>query len=286
MSALQPIVLIGAGRSGTKFLRDLMHSHASIQRIPYDVNYVWRTGNESHPDDEIPPDRLSTRSMRSIRRQLQSLGDKGSARPDARFLVEKSVSNTLRVDLVDAVLPEARYVEVVRNGYAVTESALRNWRAPADRSYLLGKLRYFPWTNYRYAAWYLASQFRRRSTVPVWGPRYRGIDDDVRALPLATVCARQWRRCVERSEHQLSSLDPERVLRLRYEDLVGERHDECLRDLAAFLDVDPKPLQVEWDRTAVVGNDEKWRSGLDDEELNLISSEFDEMPIELRPVVA
>ena len=53
-----------------------------------------------------------------------------------------------------------------------------------------------------------------------------------------------------------------------------------------FLDVDPKPLQVEWDRTAVVGNDEKRRSGLDDEELNLISSEFDEMPIELRPVVA
>src|SRR4051812_20775701 len=44
-AAFQPVIVIGAARSGTKLLRDSLATHADVARVPYDVNYVWRFGN-------------------------------------------------------------------------------------------------------------------------------------------------------------------------------------------------------------------------------------------------
>ena len=56
----QPAVIIGAPRSGTNMLRDVLTSLEGIATWPCDeINYIWRHGNVRFPSDEIPADRAT-----------------------------------------------------------------------------------------------------------------------------------------------------------------------------------------------------------------------------------
>lgn len=258
-----PVVIIGAARSGTKFLRDTLAASREAAAVPYDVNYVWRYGQEDLPHDVLMPDSASPRSVRYIRR---TLGHLAGLRPDDghRFLIEKTVSNSLRPEFVARVLPDARYVHLIRDGRNVVESAMRMWREPADVRYLGAKLRRFPWRNFRYAFWYAQNLLRGRMSgrgVRVWGPRYPGIQDDVAREPLATVCARQWRESVDRSVDGLAAVPPSARIDVRYEALVSEEAE--MERLCAFLGINDTGAVVDRYRTTVrpVGN-RGWATGL------------------------
>ena len=120
MTDRAPVIIIGAARSGTKFLRDLFAASDEVACIPYDVNYIWRDSNADHPDDELHVDSLSNDIRLRIERNLRVL----SNFQDGQIMVEKTVSNTLRVPFVAAVFPHAHFVHIVRDGCAVTELSL------------------------------------------------------------------------------------------------------------------------------------------------------------------
>ena len=149
---MDKVILIGAARSGTKFLRSLLGVDAKVGEVPYDVNYIWRYGNEAYPDDALPVSLAAPRIKAYIRRLLSKQASMGTARS---ILVEKTVSNTLRIPFVREVFPEARFIHLIRSGRDVTESAMRMWLSPPDWRYLLQKARSFPVSNFGYAAWYL-----------------------------------------------------------------------------------------------------------------------------------
>jgi len=67
------VFLIGAARSGTKFLRDTIAHSEDVAEVPYDINYVWRHGNETCPHDEIAPDDISDGTAAHIRRSIERL---------------------------------------------------------------------------------------------------------------------------------------------------------------------------------------------------------------------
>src|SRR5699024_6585477 len=93
-------------------------------------------------------------------------------------LVEKTVSNALRPDFVERVLPGARYILLIRDGRDVVESSYRMWQAPADSSGMKRKLASLPPRALPYAVWYgvnlVAGKLRGRG-VGIWGVRYEGI---------------------------------------------------------------------------------------------------------------
>ena len=67
-----------------------MPASEAARAVPYDVNYIWRTGNERHPDDRLDPALCSDAIAKRIRRQLARQA--GAHRdPECRFLVEKTV---------------------------------------------------------------------------------------------------------------------------------------------------------------------------------------------------
>ncbi len=215
-----PVFIIGAGRSGTKFLRDLLAASKDVQAIPYDVNFIWRHGNEHLPHDALAPEEATPAVVAYIRDRLSRLA--GRAIVTDGILVEKTVSNALRVPFVQRVYPEARFVHLLRDGRDVTASALRMWQAKPALGYLLRKARHFPLGDYRYALWFLRNSFsRKRSGKRIWGPRYPGIQDDLERLSLIEVCARQWATCVVSALDDLESLTS-RVVEVRYEALVRE----------------------------------------------------------------
>ena len=233
-----PVILIGAARSGTKILRDILAASTGVRAVPYDVNYVWRYGAEG--DDMLDPETLTERRAQFIRRTIPRLA---GARP-GDVVVEKTVSNTLRVPFVDRVFPTARYVHLIRDGRDVAESAMRQWQAPPDWRALTRKLRGMPLANAGYVAWFGSNLLRGlaagRSGGSVWGPRYPGVDEAA-AQSLATACAHQWVASVERARADLAALPGNRVFEIRYEDMVAD--PELVGDLARTLDL-PDPAAV------------------------------------------
>jgi len=221
---LPPIILIGAARSGTKFLRDVIGAQPGICTVPYDVNYIWRHGIEHDQDDVLDPSDLTERRRAFIHKQLARLSE---LRP-GHTLLEKTVSNTLRVSYVDAVFPDARYIHLIRDGRDVTESAMRQWQAPPDWQALSQKLRGLPLANIGYLAWFGANFVRGRRSgrggARVWGPRFPGSGDLALRLSLPEICATQWVQSVTRSRADLLALpdSSERVHTIRYEDLVAD----------------------------------------------------------------
>jgi hypothetical protein len=231
----QPIIILGAARSGTKYLRDILATAPNAAKVPYDINYVWRYGSEAHPDDALPLSLLSERKRRFIRDQVHRLAK--AAPGDDMVVIEKTVGSTLRVPFAAAVFPEAKFVHLIRDGRAVTESAMRQWQEPLDYRRLMEKLRGLPLRNAGYAVWFAGNLLRGfaagRGGGKVWVPLYPGLEADVEAgRDLVEICARQWQVSVETTLEGLAALMPERQIELRYEDLVSGT--EALQEVAEF----------------------------------------------------
>lgn len=211
----QQVILIGAARSGTKLTRDLLAEQPGLGAVPYDINYLWRIGNEAAVDDELSAP-LPQRAVDLLTREL--------AKVDCSIVVEKTVSNCLRIPAVSSAFPDALFVFLVRDGFDVTESAMRQWRAPIDWQYTLRKALRFPWfVAPGYAVSYLKDLVGRRNaeTLPSWGPRYRGIDNDIKEDPLHVVCAKQWAASNLAAMNGFDQIGVRPTV-LRYEDLVAD----------------------------------------------------------------
>lgn len=282
---LKPVFIIGAGRSGTKFLRDTLAASPEVARVPYDVGYIWRYGNEGLSHDEIDVQGVSEKSIKWMRRKIPQMIDRSVEKPDAHVLVEKSVPNSLRPLLLHRAFPEATFIHLVRDGRAVTESAMRLWQMPPERGYLMDKVRYFPWGNMRYGVWYIWNQISGllRKKPPIWGPRYKGIEEDVGKDPLHIICAKQWYYCVSTAFRQLQEIPEEQVITVRYEDLMRDTY--VLSDVCKRLNIAPEPIVERHLKTLRKGENEKWRKSLTPQEQQEIQAVFDELPESLKGFV-
>jgi hypothetical protein len=129
----------------------------------------------------------------------------------------------------------------VRDGRDAAASAVARFSAPLDWRYTARKLRYVPASDLPfYAAQFARNRasrlLRRDRRLAFWGPRFRGFAEFARTATVAEICARQWRECVELAARDLAAIPADRVLRLRYEDLVAHPR-EALRSLFGFLGV-------------------------------------------------
>lgn len=267
----RPIVILGAARSGTKALRAALAAHPALTAVPHDVNYIWKYGHYRVPHDELRREQLTPGISRTIRRWLARFGSsEGGVR-----LVEKTVSNTLRVGYVRAILPECRFLHLVRDGRDVAASARRSWQAPPDWGRLGSKLRTFPLAavpryGTEYLRSYLARIIRRRGQVRSWGPRFAGIDEAVARLPLLSVCGLQWRKCVEAASSALGDLPEADRLEVRYEDLA-RRPDTQLERVYRFLGLEPTTAVVQRAaKTLTVAHIGKWRRAVEPRELGAL----------------
>ncbi len=239
-----PVFLIGAARSGTKLVRDFISEHPEVDKVPYDINYIWRFGNESIDHDELQPDNLNNGAREKIVKHV------GNFHKGGELLLEKTVSNCLRVPFVQSAFPRARFIFLVRDGYDVAESVFRQWHAPPDWRYIAQKARTFPLLSApRYAVNYgsrlLQQAFTKTSEdssskPSIWGPAYRGIHDDMATSTLIKVCGLQWKRCIELSMGSFQNIDPENRYLIQYEEFVKSPIDVVTK-LSGWLDVDPRP---------------------------------------------
>lgn len=244
-----PVVIIGAGRSGTNALRDMLTRLPGFTTWNCDeINPIWRHGNLFWPSDEIPTDNATPRVRRFIRGAFQHLWSK-SDKPC--FVVEKTCANTLRVPFVDAILPEAKFLHIVRSGFDVVASARKRWLGDLDElpgiPYFVAKVRYTPLSDLPLYGWSFVKSrvglmLGKNNRLSVWGPRFDGMSG-MNGAPLEEICARQWAACVSRADEAFAQITPTRVMTIRYEDFTADPKG-TLAAILAFLGAEADATQI------------------------------------------
>ncbi len=227
----RPVIIVGAPRSGTNMLRDVLAALPGFATWPCDeINFIWRHGNLRYRSDEFPATLARPDVQSYIRRQFDWL----ARRYDARVVLEKTCANALRVPFVDAVVPEARYVFIRRDGIDAVGSAMQRWTAPLNLRYTARKARFvppadLPWYACRHAGHRLYRLFSRERRLSSWGPRLDDMDELLARYPLDEVCALQWQRCVESARGALETVAADRWIEVAYEEFVRQPEAELDR---------------------------------------------------------
>lgn len=234
----QPVIIIGAPRSGTNMLRDVLCRLAHVGTWPCDeINYIWRYGNAHWPSDELPPDLATERVSHYIRRQFA----KRAARDRLDYVVEKTCANSLRIPFVARVLPQARYLFIYRDALDAVASAAIRWHSPLDLGYTIRKARFvppgdFPYYLRRFCVNRLARLRSSDRRLAIWGPRMNDMEAVSRGCSVEEICARQWSACVEKAVQDLRRLPADAHYSVAYEDFVRDPAVELAR-LCRFLGI-------------------------------------------------
>jgi hypothetical protein len=127
---------VGCYNSGTTLLDRIVQSHPEVAGLPIEGAFMsdalpvpetfgwtrmWHRCEEEMRLDPNAP-KASDRAIR-IRRQWAPWTSKQST-----LIVEKSIANTCRIDFLETHFQPARFIHVVRNGYAVAEGIRRKAR--------------------------------------------------------------------------------------------------------------------------------------------------------------
>lgn len=180
------ICVIGLPRSGTTLLG---RSLAALPGAQYheEPNPMWRFknfrrfGHEQFDANDATPD---VRSY--IRSFLLPMGQE----PGCNFVIEKTPANCIRCGFVEAVVPEARFIFITRNGHDIRRSMLTKWsdgtdlnatRLQDDRPFrtLRAKFAKSRYIHRSEKLGYLGAEMRarwsllRRGSTEYWGPKVK-----------------------------------------------------------------------------------------------------------------
>jgi len=228
-----PLIIVGAPRSGTNMLRDVLCQLDGINTWPCDeINYIWRHGNVRSASDEFSKSMARPQVKSYIRNKFIRFAFK----QNSDFVVEKTCATSLRVPFVEEILPEAKYIFLVRDGLDVVGSARLRWRASLDLGYILKKVQFIPASDIpfyglRYVANRIYKFLSRKKRLFYWGPQFSGLEEALEKYSLEEVCALQWQACVEGAEKAFLVMPEDKVMRVRYEDFVCQPENELNRIL-------------------------------------------------------
>lgn len=216
------VIILGAPRSGTNLLRDLLTSNKNLITWDCDeINPIWRYGNYRAKSDEDFDMQLSNNSFKFIREKFEKLRSSSD-----KIIVEKTCANALRPKFVKECFPDSRFIIIQRDGYDCTISAKKKGTKKFDLKYQFSKWRYAPWLS-------LPSIIKAKLNG-IWGPHYRGMEKDLKVLDPLEIAAVQWKKCNEHLLEFEKTITPSSCIRIRYEDLVHEP-DMVLSQLFRFI---------------------------------------------------
>ena len=247
----QPIVVLGAARSGTTLTAEILERHPDLAYW-VEPKYVWRYGRPLARDDRREAREATPTVRRYIRNSFARFAER---RGKARFM-EKTPSNCFRVPFVHAVLPDARFLHILRDGRDVTRSAVKKWTTPPDPTAIRRRMTSFE-IPLRDAPFYAVDAVRDvvgRQFLPkqafIWGPHFPGIREVRAAEGVEAACALQWRESVRAAREGLAVVPEDQKLEIRFEDLVGDP-EPVLARILDFLQLPPSEEVLSYARATV-----------------------------------
>lgn len=252
----EPVFVLGAPRSGTTFLGSCI---GALPEVSYHFEPRVTKAAARHVYEGTWSEARAAQLFRSsYRLLLLAAGDGG------RRFVEKNPENCFIVPFLQRTFPDARFVHIVRDGRDVALShAAKPWLSAGS-----------------------AGSGTRGRGGQAWGPWPRWWVEPERREEFArasdlTRTAWSWRRFTESARRALAELPRDRVLDLRYEDVVRQP-EAAAADIAGFFghSEPPRPLRA---ALAEASPDKigRWRDGLDAEGLADVEREAGDLLREL-----
>jgi len=273
----RPIFLIGCHNSGTTIFSRLIGQHRDVAHWS-EAPEVWA------PDDaflnwsvmpEPPLDVPFLFDLRAYERTVadhaefiptiqRSFGFFAASRMRRRFL-NKNPHMSISIPYIEAAFPDACYVYIRRNGYAVVQSLVSNWRPVLQRI--------------------SDPSAPDTDADDGWGKLRDAIDpkffDD--PLELVRLCARYWRDIDDCAVNDLQALsDQSRVYYTSYE-AICEDAEGILREVLPQLGLDAvrydwdqlrEPMRYPWtDMLPMENRNFKYRERLTGEEIDAVTEE-------------
>ncbi|WP_420453977.1 sulfotransferase family protein [Rubrivirga sp.] len=265
----RPLVIVGAARSGTSMTSRVLQRHPDVA-FWMEPKYVWKVGRPLAPDDR----RDASEATPAVRRYIRRSFARYAGRAGKPRFMEKTPSNCFRVGFVHAVLPEARFLHVVRDGRAVTRSALRMWTKTPDKRALKRRLSNLE-VPLRDAPFYAAAVLRDvvgRQLFPskafVWGPQFPGIREVRDEKGVVAACAVQWRESVAAALDGLATVPAEQQMTVRFEDVMASP-ETVMAQILDFFELPPSAEVRDYARTFVdEGNGTPYDDDLDPVEID------------------
>lgn len=275
---MKAIIIIGAARSGTKMLGHIFSLYENVQYFG-EVNYFWKTGSQRLNHDAVT---LNDVNIDMIRNKFIKKID------DDKIIVEKTAANCLRMDVVQSVFDEAKFVHIVRDGRDVALSAANKWKGKHS-SFETKHLHYknenrkvFERIQKRInemtfkevlnvipkGVRYLLT-FAGIKKETTWGPIMPGLLDIRKNYSLIETCAYQWKASEESVLNYMLVNNNDNFITVKYED-IQLNPEKYLTEIFEFCNLG-MPTNFD-DMVSVVkkGNIGKWKSELPSDETHKI----------------
>jgi len=221
---ISPLIIIGAGRSGTNIVRDTLAHLQGWETWDCDeINLIWRHGNIHHPHDVFGAELARPNVTKYIQKAFHSFKNQSGA----QVVIEKTCANSMRVPFIREVFPNARFLYITRDGRDVVLSAAKRWTASVEMKYLLKKLKYvpkidIPFYGLRFVKNRIHQARSQEKRQAVWGPIFPGMAEWAKSNPLLDVCARQWAESVIEADKAFADMPKEQWHEIKYEDFVTD----------------------------------------------------------------
>jgi hypothetical protein len=237
-----PVFVLGAPRSGTTFLGSCL---GALPEVSYHFEPRVTKAAARQVYEGLWSEKHAARVFRSSDRILLLAAGEGGRR-----FAEKNPENCFIVPFLSRAFPDASFIQIIRDGRDVAVSHAEK-----------------PWLSSR-----SAESGQRGRSGQAWGPWARWWVEPERTEEFAQVSdvtrtAWSWRRYTDAARAHLADLPSERVLTLRYEDVVRQP-DAAADSLAGFLGHETAPASLrEAFARADPGSVGRWRRSLDDQAL-------------------
>ncbi len=270
-----PIFLMGNTRSGTGIVQKVVSAHPDVVKWN-EPRTLWLCADPGRPHDEFDESDATDKVKEYIRSQFLSY----QTQHGNCVVMEKTPANILKIPYVRAIFPEATYLFIVRNPFSFISSVELKWQRPVKRNGIVRRLKSTPITQlHHYAGRLIRERFDKRvlrkKYLSVWGPRYKGMDQDVRTHDRLTVIAKQWSAGSRKAANDLAVFEPGQVLRLKYEDFVEDPISE-LKNICAHCGLEMTDEVVNAANELVKSDRQaKWRR-FDPQDLARIVPEIEE----------
>ena len=231
----QIVIIVGAPRSGTNMLRNVLARLPGIGTWPCDeINPMWKHGNRRSCTTSLTHGHARPEVVADLQQRFQRFG----RRARMPVLVEKTCATSLRVGFAAAVFPDAKFIFIHRHGLDAAASTAKRWNAAFNLPYTVRKARYVPVSDVpAYASTFVRDRYLKwrtgaseRDVTTWWGPRPHDYHHLQRTHGLPDLAAIQWQRCVQASRRDLGELG-DSVHRVAYEDFVTQPRTELSRIL-------------------------------------------------------
>jgi hypothetical protein len=239
-----PYFIIGAPRSGTNMLRDvLVDSGIFVTWNCDEIDLVWRQGYYTRKDDVMTTGDFKKRIADKIVAKFRRLNRNNPG----KLILEKTCANSLRIDYIRSIFPDAKFIFIHREIKDVVPSVVKKREKSFDWRYSFRKVYFSPVST---LALHLLQVFAKQLGIAksnnLWGPRVPELVEGSNTKSPVEIAIIQWSYCMQSALLSLKKLDESSFKVIQYEKFVVDPAT-YLRDIASWSQ--SNLLKVDIDRS-------------------------------------